>query len=395
LLRRLPHLAQVAAAGQVSGEHITRVVRLADRVGPEPVRQVEEILTQAATELSPTDLQKVCDRVRAHVDPDGPEPDAHADYQRRGLTLSRFDGMLLVRGQLDPEGAAALTAALDAFMTAPTTGGDDRTPTQRRADALVELARSALTTGRAPTVGGVRPQIGVLLRPQTLIGNASVSGNHPAARQWTTVNASHPNASHPNATQPNDAVAETGVTATPKAATKAEDDNASRDGHRGARGDPLTEAGIAHLPEAAWLEWFGDIPDAIAQRLACDADIWRIVLHPATGLPLDVGRSHRLVPHWIRKALWARDRGCRFPGCQAPVAWTDAHHLDPWALGGRTTVDRLLLLCRHHHVLIHEGGWSVQLDPATGAVTATRPDARPYEIPPSRPWLGPDTRQAA
>jgi len=50
---------------------------------------------------------------------------------------------------------------------------------------------------------------------------------------------------------------------------------------------------------------------------------------PATGRPLDVGRTHRLVPHWLRKALHARDRRCRFPGCQAPVAWTGAHHLTP------------------------------------------------------------------
>ena len=79
--------------------------------------------------------------------------------------------------------------------------------------------------------------------------------------------------------------------------------------------DPLGLAGVPALPQPAWLDWFGEDPLALAQRLACDeANVWRIVLDPATGLPLDVGRAHRLVPHWIRRALHARDRGCRWPG---------------------------------------------------------------------------------
>lgn len=395
LLRQLPRLAEAATAGRVSGEHIARVVKLADRVGSEPVRDVEHILTQAATELGPSDLQKVCDRVRAHADPDGLPPDPHVDYERRGLTLSRFDGMLLVRGQLDPEGAAALTAALDAFTIAPA-GSDERTPAQRRADALVELARSALTNGRAPTVGGVRPQVGVLLRPETLMRNADIDGRTRAARDRLMRLTADADAETDAVT---DAETDAATDASAHSAATAGEGahgNAVRNGNHGqARGDPLAEMGIPPLAEAAWLEWFGEIPDAVAQRLACDADVWRILLEPTTGLPVDVGRSHRIVPHWIRKALWARDRGCRFPGCQAPVAWTDAHHLDPWALGGKTTVDRLLLLCRHHHVLIHEGRWTVHLDGSTGAVTATRPDGRPYEIPPSWPWVGPDRRRAA
>ncbi len=124
------------------------------------------------------------------------------------------------------------------------------------------------------------------------------------------------------------------------------------------------------LPQPAWLDWFGEIPAALAQRIACDASVWRIVLDPATGLPLDVGRAHRLVPHWIRRALHARDRGCRWPGCEAPTDWCDAHHHDkPWYLGGETNVDELMLLCRWHHVRVHEGGWRIELDRTTGEVT--------------------------
>jgi hypothetical protein len=79
------------------------------------------------------------------------------------------------------------------------------------------------------------------------------------------------------------------------------------------------------------------------------------------------------VPHWIRKALHARDHGCH-----TPVAWTDAHHVQPWADGGPTDLDNLILLCRFHHGLVHEGGWTIHLNAAT-TVTVTRPDGRPYE----------------
>ena len=95
----------------------------------------------------------------------------------------------------------------------------------------------------------------------------------------------------------------------------------------------------------------------------------------------------------MRKALHARDRGCRWPGCDAPAAWTDAHHLTAWYHGGPTSIERLLSLCRWHHVLVHEGRWHIHLDPATGEVTVTRPDGQPYEPGPSQPWTTPTNRR--
>jgi hypothetical protein len=305
LCRQLAELAAAAAGGDVSAEHLDRVERLSERVGIDRVAEVETVLVEAARRLDPFDLGRVCGRVLVHADPDGAQPDAGRDFARRGITLSPFDGMVLVRGQLDPEGGAALTAALDALMGAP--GPDElRIPAQRRADALVELARGVPREGAAPAVGGARPQVALLLTPENLVDRGS--------------------------------------------------------------------------PEPAHLEWVGDVPDPVAQRIACDADVWRVITDPANGRPLDVGRAYRLVPHWLRKALYARDRGCRFPGCHAPAAWTDAHHIRSWAAGGLTDLDNLVLLCRFHHGLVHEAGWSIRYDLWTGAVTVTRPDGRPYEI---------------
>jgi hypothetical protein len=78
------------------------------------------------------------------------------------------------------------------------------------------------------------------------------------------------------------------------------------------------------------------------------------------GATLDVGRKTRTIPPAIRRALATRDRQCRFPGCQARRC--DAHHVDHWADGGATRLDNLLLLCRRHHRLVHEGGVTVAID---------------------------------
>jgi hypothetical protein len=93
-----------------------------------------------------------------------------------------------------------------------------------------------------------------------------------------------------------------------------------------------------------------------ARRLACDAAI--VTLLERNGRPLSVGRKTRSVPPALRRALASRDRGCRFPGCTNRCA-VDAHHIEHWADGGPTSVDNLVQLCRHHHRLLHEGGYSV------------------------------------
>lgn len=129
---------------------------------------------------------------------------------------------------------------------------------------------------------------------------------------------------------------------------------------------------------------WGAIADVTAQRIAGDADIWRIILDPATSQPLNVGRAHRLVPTWLRKALHARDRGCRFPGCENR-RFLDAHHVHHWARGGPTTLGNLVLLCRRHHRLVHEGGYSVDADG-----NFNYPWGQPFPAVPSLPRGQPD-----
>lgn len=106
---------------------------------------------------------------------------------------------------------------------------------------------------------------------------------------------------------------------------------------------------------AAEMSWAGPVPAETARRVACDASVTRITLN-ATGEPMSAGRTARTVPPAMRRALVVRDRRCRFPGCDRPPEWTDAHHLRHWADGGETRLDNLVLLCRRHHRAVHELG---------------------------------------
>jgi Domain of unknown function (DUF222)/HNH endonuclease len=119
------------------------------------------------------------------------------------------------------------------------------------------------------------------------------------------------------------------------------------------------------------------------KRLACDANLTRVVFDPESQ-PLDVGRAKRLVTPAMRAAVCARDLRCVFPGCDRPSNWCDVHHLTHWADGGDTSVANLVLLCRHHHVLIHEGGWTINGIP--GDLRFFRPDRSELGAdPPPRP----------
>jgi hypothetical protein len=96
-----------------------------------------------------------------------------------------------------------------------------------------------------------------------------------------------------------------------------------------------------------------------ARRLACDGSV--LAMSERGGEPIAAGRKTRTVRAALRRALRARDRGCRFPGCENHL-FVDAHHIEHWARGGATELDNLVLLCRRHHRLLHEGGYTMDRD---------------------------------
>ncbi|MDS0145687.1 DUF222 domain-containing protein, partial [Amycolatopsis sp. CM201R] len=106
----------------------------------------------------------------------------------------------------------------------------------------------------------------------------------------------------------------------------------------------------------------GTMTAAEARVHACDAMIIPAVLG-AKSEPLNLGRLRRLISAGLRRALFLRDRGCAFPGCHRPPRHCQGHHIRHWADGGPTNLNNLVLMCAHHHRLLHRSGWEVRIAP--------------------------------
>jgi uncharacterized protein DUF222/HNH endonuclease len=130
--------------------------------------------------------------------------------------------------------------------------------------------------------------------------------------------------------------------------------------------------GRCELPEV------GPITPETARRIACDASVSRVITSGPSE-PLDVGRRTPVVPASLRRAIAVRDRGCRFPGCDRPAGWCDAHHVVHWADGGETNLSNLVLLCRSHHRMAHQG-FSIEMSPS--GPRFRRPDGTAIDHPP-------------
>ena len=115
------------------------------------------------------------------------------------------------------------------------------------------------------------------------------------------------------------------------------------------------------------------------RRVSCDSALVAVTRGDGNAV-LDVGRKTRAVPAAIRRALWSRDRGCRFPMC-SNRRFVHAHHVHHWAHGGRTSLDNLVLLCGFHHRLLHEGGYKMSVGSAATARFFTPAGAEITPVP--------------
>lgn len=184
MLTRLDECREAFEAGELSASHVAVITKCARDVGRERFVEGkgEKILVELARQTDPHKLSWAARHLRGLVDPDGAEDDFERNHDRRYLHLSQMlDGMFVVSGQLDQEGGAILKTALQALMPAPARD-DDRTGSQRMADAAVELARQRLNAGDLPTSGGQKPHLVIFSSAPDLRGFIELVGAGPIPR---------------------------------------------------------------------------------------------------------------------------------------------------------------------------------------------------------------------
>jgi len=169
-LETLPQIEKALAKGDVGYQHVALIARVAENVGSAPVQREEQNLLNAAQTMDPGRFAAVAKAFELRVDAAAALVEANHAYERRYLHLSEpQNGMVRLDGMLDLEGGATLKAALSALMPPPA-NDDDRTPGQRRIDALVDLARRPLDGSKLGTVGGQRPHLLITASAETLLG---------------------------------------------------------------------------------------------------------------------------------------------------------------------------------------------------------------------------------
>ena len=304
-LGTLPLLAAALARGELSYAKVRALTRVATPETEARLLAVGRAGTAAHVERIVRGWRRVDRKAEAR--------ETARRHTGRALHISQDeDGMVVVRGRLEPEVGALLMRALDAARDtlyrkeraagAPAAtaepAADRPTRAQQQADALALLAESALHHDLDPGAAGERYQVVVHVDAPALADPA----------------------------EPGHSVIEDGARVSPET----------------------------------------------SRRLACDAG--RVVMrHEPDGRVVEIGARTRTIPPALRRALQHRDRGCRFPGCGVRVA--EGHHLRHWAQGGPTTLANLALLCRRHHRAVHEEGYQVQRLP-DGALQFRRPDGR-------------------
>ena len=257
----------------------------------------EHILVGAAETLEPRQMRTLTQATRLRLDPDGVLADDNHAHARRWLDCDEtYGGVFVLRGEFDAEGGALLKTAIDA-LSHEMSRGEVRSASQRRADALVDIAATQLRCGDHRDVHGQRPHLTVTVSAETL---------------------------------------RSGVDAQPA---------------------ELSGVGPIH-PETVRRIACDAVRTVVTVAAPADA---AVSMASTSAVPLSVGRATRTIPAHIRTALHLRDQGWRFPGCDRPPAWTDGHHIIHWADGGPTELENLVSLCRRHHRTVHEQGWRIHI----------------------------------
>lgn len=268
-----------------------------DHVGADELGAAAAQLLGEARDLTLERLAARARQLRSELDLDGVADREALLRSRRYLHLTpQADGMTRLSGLLDPESAAAVVATFDA-ATSPRRGGPRFVDEHEAARAERLVADERTTEQIALDVFVELVRLGTLADDGALLGCST-----PTVRILVTTR---------------------------------ELDAGRGAGYLEGQRDPVSL-------------------DTVRRR-ACAEGAIPILFDGRQ--PIDLGRTERLFTARQKTAIAARDGGCIFPGCERPPSWTEAHHIDEWQHGGRTDVRDGVLLCRHHHLLLHNNGW--------------------------------------
>jgi hypothetical protein len=329
----------------------------------------EEQLLDWSAENGPDRFRGLVRYFARHADPDADERGYTKTKDREYLDVSPTLGGYHLSGFLTEEHGQGLTTAIGSVMGAPA-ARDDRTPGQRRAQALADLARTVLDNGHTGTGASVRPHLNVTVSWTEL---------HTLARTTnTTSTGTAGTGTAGTGTTGNGLTSTTGTNQTGTLFTGTADvTEPTRPPGAGASGpatgvlagviDTSTTGLAGRGPDrvqrpAVFTETGTPVPTTLLRRIACDSEITRIVFGPDSQV-LDVGRAQRTITGQLRRAVIARDQHCVLGQCDQPPSRCEVHHaLRHWADGGETSVTNAALLCWHHHDLVDTQGITMHYD---------------------------------
>ncbi|GAA4817526.1 HNH endonuclease signature motif containing protein [Tomitella cavernea] len=336
----------------------------------------------------------------AVLNPDGTPP--ADDPERNEFSVARLlNGRYRLRGDVDAETGEQIHTALSPLSAPrPEDDGtrDRRRPARRRADALAEIIRRYLC--------GLGPDDQPDASAQNTPGDGNADGENTTGGTRTTAdpversrNSTVRDPGHPHGE------VLPGGNARPQVHVHIRARDLADLPADQAQLLTLLRHGRIHdmfaLLKSGWTGHHGAMSTSVLRRMACDAAVTPILVD-GRGTPLDLGRTVRLASRAQRRALAARDRGCAFPGCTRPIAWTDAHHIIHWADGGPTDLDNLVLLCTAHHRAVHNDGWNIAMSEHRRPVFRPPSDIDPFlrwidheGLATAEPTGQPDTRGSA
>ncbi|MEJ1116844.1 HNH endonuclease signature motif containing protein, partial [Paenarthrobacter sp. CCNWLW172] len=241
-------------------------------------------------------------------------------------------------------------AVADADQTGPAGPDlDRRSRPQKLLNGLTSACSLAMRTEKLPANGGLPPQLTVTIGYQELLEQVHNHLHNPGTGTGTVAGLGTGTGTVAGLGTGTGTVAGLGTGAGTVAGLGT-----------GAGTAPVTGIGTGAGIGTGTATFTGPMHPNTIRKIACDADILPVVLGSDSRV-LDIGRTTRIFPPHIRKAITARDQGCAFPDCTMPAPWCEAHHTTYWSNGGTTSTDNGTLLCSHHHHLIHKEQWRIDI----------------------------------